>query len=216
VNYYYRIVSRGANLCLNCYWRRLGEHLNLELHSNWDRTRENACFTWNAQKCLFHVEQTVCERRSNVLIVRMQAFELAIHSNDFVSSLIALRQKYFRGGDGLAHVALGMFRDMDKKARYRGWQIFSADRARFLQRCGGCTEFAGAVGAKCENFCKCFKQLIARDFQASFTLQGRELLRSQRMAFGISEQTVEAAGDVTELKCNRGQAIRRGVQLRVR
>src|SRR5450432_3537982 len=70
-------------------------------------------------------------------------------------SLIALRQKYFRGGDGLSHVALGMFRDMDKKSRYRGWQIFSADRARFLQRCGGCTEFAGAVGAQSENFCLC-------------------------------------------------------------
>jgi hypothetical protein len=27
-----------------------------------------------------------CERRSNVLIVRMQAFELAIHSKDFVSA----------------------------------------------------------------------------------------------------------------------------------
>jgi hypothetical protein len=34
VNHYYRIASWFANLCLNCYWRRMGEHSNVEQHSN--------------------------------------------------------------------------------------------------------------------------------------------------------------------------------------
>jgi hypothetical protein len=59
-----------------------------------------ACFTWNAQKCLFHVEQTFCERRSNVLIVRMQAFELAIRSNDLVSARRVLRRASGRDAIG--------------------------------------------------------------------------------------------------------------------
>jgi hypothetical protein len=130
-------------------------------------------------------------------------------------SLIALRQKYFRGGDGLAHVALSMFRDMHEKSRHRGWQIFSTDRASFLQGRSVCAKVSNALAAQLEGSSKFFKKRAGRNFRAAFTLQCRELLLIQHTPLGISEQAIHAAGDMAELKGNRGQAIRRGVEFRV-
>jgi hypothetical protein len=45
----------------------------------------------------------------------------------------ALGQQDFGGGDGLAHVALGVIGDVYENSSYRGREIFSADKARLLK-----------------------------------------------------------------------------------
>ena len=125
-------------------------------------------------------------------------------------SPITLGQKYFRGRDGLSHVALGVFRDMHEKSRHRGGQIFSPDRASFLQGRIVCAQVSNAVGAQLERDSKFFKKRVGRNFRAAFVLQRRELLLVQRTPFRIGEQAIHTAGNMTQLKCNRRQAIRRG------
>ena len=79
-----------------------------------------------------------------------------------------------------------------------------------------CAEISNALGAQLEGGSKLFKKRVGRNLRAVFALQGRELLLIQRAPLGIGEQAVQAAGDVTQLKSNGWQAIRRGVQFRVR
>jgi hypothetical protein len=130
-------------------------------------------------------------------------------------SLITLGQEYFRGGDGLTHVALGMFRDVHEQSRNRGGQMFSADRASFLQGRVGRAELSNALGGQREGLGKFLEERVGGNFPAAFALQGRELLLIQRPAFGIGEQAVHAACNMTELECDRWQAVRGGGKLRV-
>jgi hypothetical protein len=117
------------------------------------------------------------------------------------------------GGDRLAYVALGVIGDVNEQTGYRSGEISPADGARLFQVGGVLAKSLDALGTCGQRGLQLGEELIARRMWIGFSAECRELFKFEWVALGVGQQAVDAAGDMTELKGDRGKIRWVGVKL---
>ena len=106
-------------------------------------------------------------------------------------------------------MALRVLGRVEEQAQHRRWQASAANLSRFVQRAERCRP------RTCDN--RTVDGLESDPHEilrqtgyvlAGFRLQRRALRGVQGLAAGIRQQTVQAPGEVQEMKANRGRAAR--------
>lgn len=111
----------------------------------------------------------------------------------------------------MAHVALSMLGHVHEQAAKCGRQLFPADYARGGKVRGG--QRTNTLGASVEGEVEFGEKLVTRDIAVLLGFQLPELGGAKRRIFSISEQAVEAARDVPELKSDRRETVRMFMEL---
>ena len=109
----------------------------------------------------------------------------------FFNSLLA---NQFSGKNGLAEMALGMFRHMNNQAADAGGQLLTANIARL--RVGVGVNAAHDLLGDGKLVIDRRHEFLERRAGRLLGLQPRELFRRQLLAGKVSRQPVDAAGDV--------------------
>ena len=111
----------------------------------------------------------------------------------------------------MASVALGVVGDVDDEAADGGGEFLATDVAREFE-IGGC-EISDAGGGVVEKFVEFVEDGVNGGGWFRFGFQRGKLGFSEVIAFGVGKETVDTAGDVADMKGDRGKAMRLSVEI---
>lgn len=100
----------------------------------------------------------------------------------------------------LPHVALRVVGDVYQKAAKCGRELLPADGSRLREIALG--KCANSFACSGDGLAQFRKECVPRCSRLEFRLHARYLFGVQRIPFSISEQSVHAACDVPNVKCN--------------
>jgi hypothetical protein len=119
----------------------------------------------------------------------------------------------FGRGYGLAHMPLGMLGQVDKQTANCSRLPAPADFSAFAEASG--IEGANSFDAFLEGRAKFRKELVFGGTVLELTLQRGDLSFFKLPSFGIGEQAIHAASDVADMKRERRDSGRTGIELSI-
>jgi len=128
-----------------------------------------------------------------------------------LGQLVSDGEEEFRGRDQLAGVALGVVGDVNEEPTDGRGESPATDGARAFEI--GCGQIANAHGGVVEALMKLVKDCSNGSVWFGFGFEHGELGIVELLAFGVSKESVDAAGDMADVESDGWQAVGLGMKV---